>query len=137
MKYFYLFAYYRLYQLSERWEPRAPLLGLLTLVALTSILHVYTLFSIITICFGFDPGHVFRAMTSRFEILAFMVAWAGLIWVIIKVIKIHDRAFSCKMVENYKASGCKDWWLFAYFLASIAAMAWTTWVAGARLGLHH
>ena len=136
MKYFLYYIYYRLFQWSEKREKNFPLFIVVGWITITLFLNVVTVLSLLAIFTGVDAGHVFRIHTSNYVIVLWLSLWGGIVWLGLKLMHVHETAFSEKAAQKYKELGCKDWWVIAYFLASYVAMGWTAWVAGDRLRLH-
>jgi len=132
MKYFIHYAYYRLSLWSEKREKNIPIVIVLAWMAITSYFNVYTILSLIDICFGVYAERVLAISTSRFTSLVVISAWAFLIWILLILFHVKEKAFSHGYIEKYKESGCKDWWIFLYFILSMVAMVWVGWIAGAR-----
>lgn len=132
MKYFIYYTYYRLYQWSEKREKNIPVVIVLAWMAVTAYANVYTILSLADICFGVYAEHALTIHTSRFTSLIVISVWTLLIWVLLRIFHVKKRSFSREYIEKYKESGCRDWWIFAYFLISMAAMVGAGWVAGLR-----
>jgi hypothetical protein len=128
---FFYFAYYRLHKWAEQREQNIPIILVLTWLTVVTFFHVCTLLSLITIIFRIDAG--FRIPASNLGKVAWFIGWAFLIWIGLKVGRVKERAYSPERIARYEKKGFKAWWLIAYILASFAAMAATTWIAGAML----
>jgi hypothetical protein len=128
---FFYFAYYRLHQWAEKREQNIPIVLVLAWLTVVTFFHVCTLLSLVTIIFRIDAG--FRIPVSNLGKAAWVVGWAFLIWIALKVGRVKEEAYSPERIARYEKKGFKAWWLIAYILASFAAMGGTTWVAGAML----
>jgi hypothetical protein len=131
MKDFFYFGYYRLHQWAAEREKNLPVVLVLTWLTMVTFFHVCTLLSLVTIVFRVDAG--FRIPASTLGKIGWLVGWASLVWIGLKVGSVREKAFSPERVARYKKKGFKAWWLIAYILASFAAMAGSTWIAGALL----
>jgi len=134
---FFHFVVYRLYQLASRLEKKVPVVIVLGWLTVISFFHVCTLFSLVTIICGIDLGRVFNTGKSYSLVtVLWLTLWALGIWALLRALGVRERAFSSEFVRTYRERGYKDWWIIAYFVSSFAAMAVTTWFAGARLHGH-
>lgn len=129
MKDFFYFAYYRLHQWAAQREQNLPIVLVLTWLTVVTFFHVCTLLSLVTIIFRIDAG--FRIPAGNLEKIAWLVGWASVVWVGLKVGGVKEKAFSPERTARYEKKGFKAWWLIVYILASFAAMAGSTWIAGA------
>jgi len=133
VKHFLYFTYYRLYQWSAKREENFPMMIVLAWLTVISFFHVCTILSLITIVWRVDAGRVFSVRTNDLMTIAWLVAWAFIIWLLLRIGNVNERAFSQAMVAKYKEKGFRDRWIVIYFVASFIAMAGSTWVAGAVL----
>lgn len=133
MKQFLYFTYFRLYQWSAKREDNFPMMIVLAWLTVISFFHVCTVLSLITIVWRVDAGRIFSVRATELVTIAWLVAWAFVIWLGLKIGNVKERAFSPAMVAKYKERGFRDRWIVIYFAASFAAMAGTTWIAGAVL----
>jgi len=137
IRHFYYYAYYRLYNWSKAVDP--PKIAILRVIAwmlITSMFHVATVLSIITLCFGVDPGAFFFSLPVGPELIFGLSGWALIIWLILKGFHVHEKAFSREALNEYKTLGFNTWWLATYFLISALLMAWVTWKAGEHIRSH-
>lgn len=130
---FFYFAYYRLQQWAEQREKNLPIVLVLTWLTVVTFFHVCTLLSLVTIVFRIDAS--FRIPAGTPGKIGWLVGWASLVWLGLKVGRVSEKAFSPERVARYEKKGFKAWWLVAYIFASFATMTGTTWVAGAILRL--
>ncbi len=133
MRFFLYFVYYRFQQWSEKIEQNIPTMIALVWLSLLSMFHVCTVTSIITLISGFDAGYMFSLPKSRSDMALFSVVWAFLLWLILKIFRVREKAFSSAMIKKYEEKGFKSWWVWVYFFGSFAAMGVTTWLAGEKL----
>jgi len=136
MKYFLLYIYYRLYQWSEKREKNIPLFIVVGWITITLFLNVVTMLSLVSIFTGIDAGRLFRIHTSNYVIVLWLSLWGGCVWLGLKLMHVHEAAFSESAARKYKEIGCKDWWVVAYFMVSYLAMGSIAWVAGDILRMH-
>jgi len=113
-------------------EPKAPSLVVAAWISFTSYANVYTFLSLMDVCFGVYAERVLTIPTSRFTSLIVISVWAFIIWLLLKMFHVRERSFDHEMVNKYKESGCRDWWIFTYFLGSMVAMVWVGWIAGTQ-----
>lgn len=131
---FFYFAYYRLDRWANQREQNIPIVLVLTWLTVVTFFHACTLLSLISIIFRIDAG--FKIPANNLGKVVWLVCWSFLIWIVLKVGKVKEKAFSPDRIARYEKKGFKAWWLIAYIFVSFAAMAGTTWAAGAILRSH-
>lgn len=136
MKSFFYYVYFRLYKWSEKREPNFPEGIVLAWLSLTIFFNLCTFLSLVTIFAGIDAGSVFRVPRSGFAILLGFSAFGVVLWGLLKIFRVKERAFSPVLLEKYQQRAYRDWWIVVYFVVSLVAMALSAWVAGSKLGLH-
>jgi hypothetical protein len=128
---FFYFAYYRLHLWAEEREKHIPMFLVLTWLTVVTFYHACTLLSLVSIIFEIDAGFKIPARLSGK--IAWLFGWAFVVWVGLKIGGVKEKAFSPERIATYRKKGFKAWWLAVYLIASFAAMAGTTWIAGAML----
>lgn len=123
------FAYYTLDQWAQKRDKSAPIFLVLTWTTIVSFYHVATVLSLITIFFRIDAS--FSIPSSIAGKIAWFLAWGLVVWIILKVSGIREKAYSPDRIEIYAEKKYKVWWLLFYLIGSFLLMAYTTWHAGA------
>lgn len=127
MKDFFYFAYYRLHQWAVQREQNLPILLVLTWLTVVTFFHACTLLSLVSIIFRIDAG--FRIPAGNLGKVVWLVGWASVVWIVLKVGAVQEKAYRPERIARYEEKGFKDWWLIVYILVSFVVMAGTTWIA--------
>ena len=137
MKIFFYYCYYRLYQWSAKRDSTLAMFLTVVWLTLTLVSNVVAVGAVITIFTGLDMSSIwFPERSNKYLGALPLIIWGLFVWAILKVLRVHEKAFSSVMVEKYKTLGCRDWWVITYYAASYLVMAILLWVSGKQLGLH-
>jgi hypothetical protein len=133
MKTLLCYVFYRLYKCVD--DTEIPFLIAILWIEATILLHALTVLGLLSIKLDEDLLGRVSGLPKHMTITWLIVGCIP-IYILIKVFKVDEIAFSEAMLGQYKKKKYKGLWLIVYYVVSFFVAIVSAWFCGEHFGLH-